>query len=390
MRTSYEYIVLGCGGIGSGAAYWLARRAGADVLGLEQFKLGHDHGGSQDHSRVIRRTYHNPIYSRLAPELYTTWGMVEEESGVTLKHITGSVGLWPIGEAYQASLTDHFHALEAAKVPYEYFDEAELMRRYPQFRVQEPLKVIYQTDTGLVDAGKANATHIALARAYGATILDQCPVQSLRPTTDGVELVTPAGTFHCRKLVVTAGAWTAQLLNQVGLNPPLFVTQEQVTYFATPHLREFAMDRFPIFSWHGDQFIYGFPIYGEVATKIAFDYSGKFVTPETRSYEGDEGVEQALISWLSAHIPNFLGPKLYSKTCLYTMPKDRHFILDTLPEQPNILVCVGAGHAFKFASLLGKILSQLAIDGSSTYPIDAFTLQRPAITDPTYQAVFTL
>lgn len=47
MKTNYEYIVLGCGGIGSGAAYWLARRAGSEVLGLEQFTLGHDHGGSQ-------------------------------------------------------------------------------------------------------------------------------------------------------------------------------------------------------------------------------------------------------------------------------------------------------------------------------------------------------
>lgn len=390
MRTSYEYIVLGCGGIGSGAAYWLARRAGADVLGLEQFKLGHHRGGSQDHSRVIRRTYHDPTYSRLAPELYTTWGIVEEESGVKLKHITGSVGLWPAGEASEASLTAHFHALEAAEVPYEHFDEAELMRRYPQFRVEEPLEVIYQTDTGLVDAAKANATHIALARGYGATILDECPVQAVRPTADGVDVITTEGIFHCRKLVVTAGAWTGQLLKQVGLNPPLFVTQEQVTYFATPHLRDFAMDRFPIFSWHGAHFIYGFPVYGEVATKVAFDYSGKFVTPETRTYEGDEQVEQALISWLSDHIPNFLGPKLYSKTCLYTMPKDRHFILDTLPEQPNIILCVGAGHAFKFASLLGKILSQMAIDGTTTYPIDAFTLNRPAITDPTYQAVFTL
>ncbi len=390
MRRSYEYIVLGCGGIGSGAAYWLARRAGADVLGLEQFKLGHHHGGSQDHSRVIRRTYHDPTYSRLAPELYTTWDMVEQESGVKLKHITGSVGLWPAGEISKASLDAHLHTLETADVPYDHFDEAELIRRYPQFRVREPLDVIHQMDTGLVDAAKANATHIALARGYGATILDECSVQGIHPTAEGVDVITAKGRFHCRKLVVTAGAWTSQLLKQVGLDIELFVTQEQVTYFATPYLRDFAMDRFPIFSWHGEQFIYGFPVYGEVATKIAFDYSGKFVTTETRGYEADEEVEEQLISWLSDHIPNFLGPKLYSKTCLYTMPKDRGFILDTLPEHSNILLAVGSGHAFKFASLLGKILSEMAIDGNTSYPIDAFTLNRPAITDPTYQAVFRI
>ena len=65
MKTAYEYIVVGCGGIGSAALYWLARTAGAEVLGIEQFGLGHDRGESQDHSRIIRLSYHAP--PRLQP-----------------------------------------------------------------------------------------------------------------------------------------------------------------------------------------------------------------------------------------------------------------------------------------------------------------------------------
>jgi sarcosine oxidase len=70
------------------------------------------------------------------------------------------------------------------------------------------------------------------------------------------------------------------------------------------------------------------------------------------------------------------------------MPRDRNFVIDALPEHPQILVCVGAGHAYKFASLLGKILSELAVDGRTDYPIAPFTLRRPAITDPNYPPVF--
>jgi sarcosine oxidase len=70
------------------------------------------------------------------------------------------------------------------------------------------------------------------------------------------------------------------------------------------------------------------------------------------------------------------------------MPKDRNFVIDSLPETPQIIVCSGAGHAYKFAGLLGKILSQLALDGQTDYPIAPFSLNRPAITDPTYQAAF--
>jgi len=72
-----------------------------------------------------------------------------------------------------------------------------------------------------------------------------------------------------RRVVVASGAWSNQVLRAVGIGLPLTVTQEQVTYFQTPHLREFAPDRFPIWIWHGGprDCFYGFPIYGEVATK---------------------------------------------------------------------------------------------------------------------------
>lgn len=73
MKTEFEHIVLGLGGIGSGAVYWLARRAGAEVLGLEQFELDHVRGGSQDHSRIIRHSYHTPQYVGLTKHAYAAW-----------------------------------------------------------------------------------------------------------------------------------------------------------------------------------------------------------------------------------------------------------------------------------------------------------------------------
>ena len=95
MKHAYEYIVVGCGGLGSAAAYRLAREAGEEVLALEQFRLGHDNGASQDHSRIIRLSYHDPAYTALTPHTYTAWGEVEEESGVQLVVKTG--GLDPLG-----------------------------------------------------------------------------------------------------------------------------------------------------------------------------------------------------------------------------------------------------------------------------------------------------
>ncbi len=95
MKTEFEYIVIGLGGLGSAAAYWLSRRAGGEVLGLEQFELGHVRGESQDHSRIIRLSYHTPGYVRLAQQAYAAWQTVEEDAGEKLIVKTGGLDLWP-------------------------------------------------------------------------------------------------------------------------------------------------------------------------------------------------------------------------------------------------------------------------------------------------------
>jgi len=350
--------------------------------------LGHHHGGSQDFSRIIRLTYHHQDYTRLTPHTYTAWATLEEESAVQVVTKTGSIELALLDSPHRREIDIYAGAMDAADIPYERFDGDEVMRRFPQFRIEQAVDALWQADSGIADAIKGNAAHVALARSYGATILDHCRVRAIRPFDGGVDVDTEQGVFSCRRLIITAGAWADQVLADVGLNLSLTATQEQVTYYATPNLRDFAVGRFPVFIWHGADVIYGFPIYGEVATKAAIDASGPAVTPETRTYEADPERERRVETWLQQYIPGFLGPKLYTKTCLYTMPRDRNFVIDTLPEHPHIAICVGAGHAYKFASLLGKILSELALDGRTAYPIAPFTLQRPAITDPDFAPVF--
>jgi len=195
---------------------------------------------------------------------------------------------------------------------------------------------------------------------------------------------TSTGSFTCRRLVVTSGAWTNQVLAGAGLYLPLTVTEEQVTYFATPNLRQFSPDRFPVWIWHGEHNFYGFPVYGEVATKAGQHIGGDAVTPATRKMQPNPRPYRNLVQFLEERIPGFLGPVLYTKPCLYTMPPDKGFVIDRLPEQPQITVAIGAGHSFKFASLIGQILSQLALDGESVFPIEAMRIDRPALSDPDF------
>jgi sarcosine oxidase len=390
MKTAYEFIVVGCGGIGSAATYWLARAAGAEVLGLEQFGLGHDRGESQDHSRIIRLSYHAPAYTALTPHTYAAWHEVEEESGVQLVHKTGGLDLELVNGDAPQFVNHYAESMRAAGIAHEQLTAREVMARWPQFRLPDGVQALYQADSGLVDARKANAVHTSLARARGATILEHTSVRGITPSGDGVEVRTDQATFTARRVVVTSGAWTNTVLRDVGIALPLTVTQEQVTYFQTPHLREFAPDRFPIWIWHGGarDCFYGFPIYGEVATKAGQDVGGDVVTADTRTFEPNPRAAADLRRFLERYIPRSLGPELYTKTCLYTLTPDRDFVIDRLPEHPQIALAIGAGHAFKFAGLIGRILSQLALDGAAKYPIDAFGLDRPALTDPSFPVSF--
>lgn len=390
-RRYYEYIVVGCGGIGSGAVYWLSKRAGPDVLGLEQFQLGHDNGGSQDHSRIIRLTYHDNRYTKLTPDTFKAWEEVEKESGLQLVHVTGGINFSRKGEM-EHIVDKYAKAMSENNISFERLTGSQIKARFPQFEIDDSYDCVYQPVAGLVDAALANSVHIQLARGNGATILERCSVTKLEKTSDGNMWVhTTKGVFQCRRLIVTAGAWINHVLGSIGVHIPITVTQEQVTYFATPHVKEFTKAKFPIWIYHAPKHdLYGLPIHGNSGSKIGIDAAGPAVTVDTRNYQPDPVREKACVDFLQKTIPRSLGPLMYTKTCLYTMPPDRHFIVDdcAMYGWNNVIVCCGAGHAYKFASLLGKILSEMAIDGRTKYDISKFNLDREALTNPDYVPTF--
>ena len=377
MRTDFEYIALGLGGIGSGAAYWLARSAGRDVLGLEQFELGHVRGESQDHSRIIRLSYHTPGYVRLAKRAYQTWAMLEADAKEPCILKTGGLDIAPSGS--QIPLDPYIASMQAEGVEFEQLGGAEIMRRWPQFTLPADCVGLFQAEGGIAMAARANAVHQRMAREYGATLKDQSPVSSIRSVGNEVEVIAGGRAYRCRRLVVAPGPWSNTVLGWLGLELPLEVTQEQVSYFATPHLKEFEPGRFPVWIWMDDPCYYGFPVFGERATKLAQDAGGRPVTADTRTFEPDPANSAGVEAWARTHLPKALGPLLYTRTCLYTLTPDRDFVIDIVPEHPGVAIAIGAGHAFKFASVIGRILSELALQGETPSELGPFSITRPIL-----------
>src|SRR4051794_20085205 len=242
MRT-YSHIVVGGGALGTAAAYWLAKSGARDVLLLEQFELGNDRGASEDHSRIIRHSYHSADYTALTPAAYETWGELEQETGLQLVLRTGGLDLATVGTPGLDELENYRGALRVAGIPWEDLDASEVRSRYPQWQIEDDVVAVYQDDTGVLDVRRACAAQVARAREMGAAFLAHTRVTALRSSADHVTVCTDDGDFAAEHVIVCVASWLERLAPSLGIEWQLTLSQEQVTYFATSKVRDFTPDR---------------------------------------------------------------------------------------------------------------------------------------------------
>jgi sarcosine oxidase len=381
-----DVVVVGLGGLGSATAYWLAR-SGAHVVGLEQFELGHVRGASHDHSRIIRRSYHTPGYVNLTAEAYDAWYAVERDADTTIITRTGGVDLFPPDAAIDPA--PYRHSLAANGVSYEWVDGAEIRRRWPAFArgsvVTDDVMGIVSDETGIVPAGAATATLQRLAVVHGATLRSRTLVQAIRPVGGEVDVITADGPIRCGAVVICADAWTNRLLEPLGHRVSMAVTREQVSYFPATDLDDLRPGRFPVWIWMHDPSYYGFPTYGPGDLtdhlKASEDCGGDEVDPDTRTFDADPSMERRLGGFLGALVGDRFGPPR-TTTCLYTLTADRDFVVDRLPDHPNVCVGLGAAHGFKFAAWFGRRLAALASGTPAAADLASFAIDRPALGRP--------
>ena len=366
-----DLAIVGLGSMGSATA-WAATRRGLSVVGFEQFELGHERGASHDTSRILRHSYHTPHYVGLTFHAYDAWERLEADSGVHLVTRTGGVDLFPPGAAIDMST--YTSSLDAHSIPYELIDDVHA--RWPVFTPPDGTIGLYQERSSIVPAALGTATMQRLARERGAQLHDRTRVEAILPGPDSVTLVTSAGTYSADRVIVTADAWTAQLIRPLDWDIPLTVTEEQITYVNVPT----AFADIPLWIWMDDPSFYGFPCYGEPTMKAAEDCGGPTVTADQRSGDVDPLMLDRLMGFLRSNFAG-IGEPARSKRCLYTLTADRDFVLSPVPGHERVIVGLGAAHGFKFAPAFGEMLTALAL-GGDVDPV--FTLDRPGITDPDY------
>jgi monomeric sarcosine oxidase len=379
MAQHFDVIVIGAGGVGSAAAYYLSK-AGKKVLLLEQFELNHQNGSSYGYSRVIRYTYDNPIYIDLMREAYPLWFALQEEAGESLYVKTGGLDFgFPDTESFRVLR----QSMEAAGLDYEHLDRAEIARRYPQFVLEEGTEGLFHPDSGLLRASRCVLAHVRLAQDRGAVVMDQTPVVTVTPTEQGVEVQTETEVFGCDRIILTAGSWAKGLLAEQGLDLPLKIMPCQLGFYEPRNSADFEPGKFPVFFAHlnGDfgEMPYGIPHEdSSIGIKITTFYGWDTVEqPSEVDYTPSQEWTERIRTFAQRYIPDAAGPLVSTRRCLYTLTPDKHFVVDQHPSYPQVVIGAGfSGHGFKFTTLMGKMLADLAIDNHTPHNTSLFKVGR--------------
>lgn len=372
----YDTIVVGIGGMGSAALYHLAKR-GDRVLGLEQFDIPHTMGSSHGITRIIRLAYfEHPSYVPLLRRSYELWRELQAEAGEQLLYITGSIDAGPkTGKVVDGSL----RACTLYDLPHDVMTGAELQARFPGYHLPDDMTAVFQPDGGFLLSERCIVAHVNAALALGAEVHGREAVLDWEPLGDGgVRVRTSRGTYEAERLVVTAGAWANKLIGDLaGLAEP---ERQVLGWFQTPQPDHFTPDRFPVFILDAEEgHFYGFPAFGIPGFKIGlYHHLYERVDPDTFDRGAfTEEDEQRLRACVERYFPGADGPVLSLASCMFTNSPDEHFIIDHLPQHPQVTVAAGfSGHGYKFCSVVGEILADLARDGATQHDIELFRLSR--------------
>ena len=370
-----DVLVLGLGGAGSAAAAHLAAR-GASVLGLEQFTPGHALGSSHGDSRVIRQAYfEDPAYVPLLRRAYELWADLDDTDPGLLT-ITGGL---MVGHPDSQTVAGSLASAREHGLAHEMLDAAGIRERFPLFAPTDDLVALYEERSGFVRPERTVLEHLRRAAADGADVRFGERVLGWSATDRGVTVRTAEATYDAGHLVLAPGAWAPLLLADLGV--PLQVERRVMHWFEpTGGIEPWQVGRQPVWIWEADpqEQSYGFPAYGDPADGVKVALYGsrepdEQVDPDAldRVVHPDEAAR--LAGHLATRLPALPGRHLRGVACMYTTAPDEHFVVSRHPGHATVTVAAGfSGHGFKFVPVLGEVVADLALDGTTRHPIALF------------------
>lgn len=379
MGTHYDVIVIGAGSMGMSAGYYLAKK-GVKTLLVDAFDPPHTNGSHHGDTRIIRHAYgEGRKYVPLALRAQELWDELQKETNLPIFKQTGVLGFGPSDSAFikEAIASGRQYAL-----PLELLKAEEVSKRWPGVRLPEGFHACFEPTSGVLFSENCVKAFRQLAQEHGAALSVHTLVEDIAVNRNFVQIETSKGAYTAEKLIVTAGAWNGQILSKLKLNLSLQPKRQTVGWFACDESL-YNDSVFPaFFADTGTAQYYGFPSFNGSGLKLGRHDYGQVTDPDQINrqfgiYPEDEG---HIRRFLEVYMPQAAGTLKRGRVCMYTKTPDDHFIVDVHPAYDHVVMAAGfSGHGFKFSSVIGEVLSQLAVDGKTEHDISIFSVTRPAL-----------
>lgn len=375
MGNKYDVIVLGGGTMGTAAAYYLSKE-NKRVLVIDQFSIPNTYGSHHGHTRMFRLGNGNGgQYVPLGKESLRLWKELEEISGKTLYQ---KVGALTVGHQNSEFVSEAIKSSINNGLVYEEMNAKMITERWPGISIPDDYYGCYDPESGFLFSEECIQTYKEEAIKLGADVFENQAVVDIDIKDNQVTIFTASNHYTAEKLIVTAGAWVPKLLQSIDL--PIKPLRKTIGWFK-PTVEEFYSDNFPCFIFDTDTIghYYGFPDFDGGGVKLGrmdlgYDCDADTVNREFGAYDDDEG---DIRNFLEQYLPGAAGELVKGAASMFAMTPDEDFIVDTHPDYKNVCIAGGfSGHGFKFASVIGKILTELSITGETQYDITFLRVNR--------------
>lgn len=356
------------------AGYYLSK-SGKRTLLIDSFSPPHNKGSHHGDTRLIRHAYgEGEEYTPLALKSQELWNDLETASG---KQLFMQTGVLSMGQSDTSFIQNMISSAKTYALPLEVLDSKAVNKRWPGITLPENYIGCFEPTSGVLKSEACIEAYRNLAEQHGATVLTNSKVTSLSVHGERVTVNTKDQDFAADALVISAGAWSKELLSMLNIDLPLDPVRKTFAWFDSDDLYDDT--HFPAFSLETSKGqYYGFPNSNGSGLKIGRHDKGETIHPDERIQAfGALAEDTADVAHILQQYMPYTEQLKYGKTCMYTRTPDENFIIDLLPTHSNIAIAAGfSGHGFKFSSAVGQILSELIISGKTRQNISPFSINR--------------
>lgn len=381
-QNHFDIAVIGLGALGS-SALWHLSRSGKRIVGFDQFAPPHTMGSTHGESRITRIAVGEGMdFVPLAKRSHELWREIEKESGQNILTVTGGLLFDSGGKGWSKHGSEGFFQrtvkfAEQAGVPFELWEVTKLMQKFPEFNLEENGSVYYEPGAGFLRPELAVSAQLSLAEKNGAVLKTKTKILQIQPLPQGgIRIKSNQGDVESGKLLLSAGAWVKDFLPDFAKSN--FKICRQVMHYIPKRRGFYELGKTPVFMWgfgpDAEDFLYGFPSLDGNFIKVASESFLEIDHPDTVSRiitaQEQQDFLMEKISGRLCHLENKVEK---SQVCMYTVTPNANFVVDELPDFPEVLLASAcSGHGFKHSAALGEAIADHLLDKKTKVNLKPF------------------